>query len=135
LIDALNLYIEKFNQFGGSWDSPKNILFWRKIIGYIERYVPACYAQALCQGIYSIVENHEKLKRRLTFRYDPNVTYFPLDSDPAFRLGDDYAALQVFWDGVGGWANRITSYVKQKTSTSGRLCGGSQTFSPRVAVS
>jgi hypothetical protein len=138
LTDALNLYIEKFNQFGGSWDSPKNILFWRKIIGYIERYVPACYAQALCQGVYYIIVENEKLDRKLTFRHNPGVTYFPLDTDPSFILGEDYAAgaRGGVLAPLGATGTRLfTNYVKQKTSTAGRLCGGSQTFSPRVAVS
>ena len=116
LIDALNLYVQKFNQFGGSWDSPKNKLFWCKIIGKIERYVPACYAQALCQDVYDIVQNGKKLERRLTFRYDHDVTYYPLDSDPKFRLGEncgywasaDDAQVLTFGAG-GGWWMRATS--------------------------
>ncbi len=97
LVDAFNLYVEKYDQFGGNWHSPKNILFWRKIIGGIERYLPACYAQAFCQGVYQIVEDLEKLDRRLALRFDSKVTFYPLDSDPAFRLGEDYA-----WGGC--WA-------------------------------
>ena len=94
LVKAFNLYVEKYDLFGGNYDSPKNTLFWCKIIGYIERYLPACYAQAFCQGLYHIVECHEKLDRRLTFRYDSEVTFFPLDAgpaDPAGRLGYHYA--------------------------------------------
>lgn len=100
LTDALNLYDEKYDQFGGDWNSPKNLLFWRKIIGGIERYLPACLAQAFCQGVYQIVGNREKLNRQLAFRYTPDVTFYPLDSNPAFRLGHDYAA------GAGGRVER-----------------------------
>ena len=140
LIDALNLYVQKFNQFGGSWDSPKNILFWRKIIGKIERYAPTCYAQATCQDVYQIVECDEKLERRLTFRYDPAVTYYPLDTDPKFILGGNYAAARAAWRGrARGAASLFTlalsNYVKQKKSAQGRLCDRSQTISQRVIMS
>jgi hypothetical protein len=91
LVEAFKLYDEKYDAFGGTWDSPKNILFWRKVIGQIQRYLPACYAQAFCQGVGSIVEDGEKLKRDLKFCYGGGF-FYPLDGDPGFRLGVDYAA-------------------------------------------
>ena len=88
LVKAFDLYDRNYYRFDGD-DSRKNNLCWRKVIGYIQRFLPACYAQAFCQGIYSIVEGKEKLTRNLKFRDDKNVAFFPLDSDPRFRLGVD----------------------------------------------
>ena len=91
LIDALTLFVKKFDLLGGRWDSPKNILFWRKIIGYIERYIPTCYAQALCQGVPFIVMEGKKLTRRLTFAGHPDVSYYPRENDPTICMGEDYS--------------------------------------------
>jgi hypothetical protein len=91
LEEAFKLYDRKYELFGNRWDSAKNMLFWQKVIGYIQRFLPASYAQAFAQGIYYIVENGEKLKRSLEFRHDKNIFFFPLDSDPRSRLGFDWA--------------------------------------------
>jgi len=116
LVEAFKLY----DAFGG-WDGRQNNLFWRNVIGYIQRFLPACYAQAFCQGVLYIVEGGEKLNRSLTFRFDRfdnAFVFFPLDSDPSFRLGFDCAM------GAPNGSFRIlpparlaTTYVKQKTST------------------
>ncbi|MDP3268879.1 MAG: hypothetical protein Q8M40_07500 [Legionella sp.] len=88
LIEALELYNEFFNE--NSKLTPGGKLFWRKVIGYIQRFLPACYAQAFCQHLYYISEMREQLRRDVTFRY-VQVVFFPLDSDPACRLGFEYA--------------------------------------------
>lgn len=90
LMEASKLYDDNYSQFGG-YDSHKNNICWRKVIGTIQRFLPACYAQAFCQGIYGIVEDGEILRRRLKFRFGKNPFFFPLDSESAFRLGVDYA--------------------------------------------
>jgi hypothetical protein len=123
LVEAFKMYEEKYNDFGG-WDSRKNNLFWRKVIGFIERYLPSCDAEAFCQGTYYIVEDGEKLKRSLKFRYD-NDLFFPLDSNPAFRLGNDYGVARSggsLWlarlglAGFGG-VDYYKLYVEQKLQT------------------
>lgn len=99
LIDAFKAYEANYVRFGGKTtlgslfsdndQSRKNSLFLREVIGYIQRFLPACYAQAFCQGLDSIVERGEKLQRKLTFT--TGETYYPLDSIPNFRLGYEYA--------------------------------------------
>ena len=123
LVQAFKLYDKNFNHFDGV-NSHQNHLFWTKVIGYIERFLPACYAQACSQGIYYIVENSEKLTRSLKFRFD-YFCFFPLDNDPHHRLGYDYAFAPgmvdtwvPLWPGGtikyrhGGY---LANYVKQKT--------------------
>jgi hypothetical protein len=130
LVEAFKLYEEKFDLLGG-YNSPRNNLFWRKVIGTIERYLPACYAQAFCQSIKSIVCGN-KLNRSLKFKYSPTVIFYPLDSNPEFRLGVDYAAVtmpvtyeflkysSVLRVAFAAFRNLydFENYVKQKTSTS-----------------
>lgn len=122
LIEAFNLYDKNYNSFGDYY-SRKNILCWRKVIGYIQRFLPANYAQAFSQGLYHIVESHEKLNRSLKFRHINNLSFFPHDTDPSSRLGFDFAAagacfplLTPWGSGVDGHVVWLSSYAKQKTS-------------------
>jgi hypothetical protein len=114
LAEAFKSYddAKRFNDFGGRWDSPKNVLMWRKVVGYIQRYLPANYAQAFCQGLYYIVDDNEKLTRSLKFRFERTMSFFPLDSDRASRLGFDFA-------GGGG-------------AQGGALAAGGREASPRL---
>lgn len=83
LHEALKIYDQIYECFGRCFN-----YYWRKVIDNIERYLTACEAQAFCQGINNIVDGEEKLTRSLTFRYDANVRFYPLDTDPRFRLGE-----------------------------------------------
>jgi hypothetical protein len=93
LAEALYLFSQHYISFGG-FDSVKNNAVWRKVIGTIERYVPAATAQALCTGLGKIVDDHGKLIRSLTF-YNKHsrkpTSYFPLDANPCSRLGEEIA--------------------------------------------
>ncbi|MDR3491351.1 MAG: hypothetical protein P4M12_04810 [Gammaproteobacteria bacterium] len=106
LVEAFKLYDKNYDRFG-DYNSHKNILCWRKVIGYIQRFLPASYAQAFVQGVYYIVESGEKLNRSLKFRYENDVSFFPLDSDPSSRLGFDFAA----WGGGGTRLGLCIAYV------------------------
>ena len=130
LIRAFELYDQKFDKMGGKWDSAKNMYFWQKVIGYIQRFLPACYASAFCQGLYDVVDENEKLVRSLRF-YD-GAAYYPLDSVPASRLGYNWGAVgAVDAAGVrglraGGWRLSaralVKTYVEQKQSRCAALC-------------
>ena len=84
LLEALKVYDVQFD----AWSWNKRDLFWRQVIGYTQRFIPACYAQAFCQGLYSIVENKNPLHRSLKFKYE-SVSYYPLtdSSGPGFDYG------------------------------------------------
>ncbi|WP_133130035.1 hypothetical protein [Legionella yabuuchiae] len=84
LIDALKVYDAQFDRW--SWN--QRDLFWRQVIGYTQRFLPACYAQAFCQGLYYILEEKKPLSRSLKFQYDGS-SYYPLSdsSGLGFDLG------------------------------------------------
>lgn len=132
LVDAFTLYDEKYHQFGGRNDSPKNVLFFYKIIGYIERYLPACYAQAICQNVYDIIQRKKALKRGLTFPHSPDVTFYPLDSNLGFRLGDEFAVRGggLYGARLADWIRFLQTYVQQKTSMAGRFIRPQPTHYP-----
>ncbi len=89
LVEAFRLFDQNYGAFG-NFNSRQNNLFWCKVIGYIQRFLPACYAQAFAQGVYHIVEKGEELNRSFDFRFGRG-SYFPLDSNSKFRLGYNYA--------------------------------------------
>ena len=67
----------------------KRDLFWCQIIGFCQRFMPACYAQAYVQGLYCLVKLAEAFKRDLKLSYDRGA-YFPLAVDHS-GLGFDVA--------------------------------------------
>lgn len=118
LVEAFKLYEEKYDDFG-DFDSRKNNKAWREIIGGIQRNLSTPDAQAFCQSLYDLVEDGKKLNRSLKFRLNANVAFFPLDSDPRFRLGVDFAAGWRCWPGPMSAASRscadiFKTYVEQK---------------------
>jgi len=92
LIKVFEVYVK---QYGGS-NADKRNLFWRQVIGYVQRLLPACDAQAFAQGLYYIVENNESLRRSfkypIKYRNDDGEIY-PLDVLGGGRLGFDLAVL------------------------------------------
>ncbi len=116
LLKAFELYDEKFN--GWSWN--QRDLFWRQVIGYIQRFLPANIAQDVAQGLYSCVEEKEKSRRSLHFRVGGGAIY-PF-------LGFEYACACCVWDGramgggLGCWVGREgavfwKTYVEKKHET------------------
>lgn len=86
MLDAYSLYAQHYSAFLHSY-AWKNELIWQKVIGHIQRYLPACYMQALNQGLY-FVTHGDKLVRDLTVHYG-NESIFPLDQHQG--LGFNFA--------------------------------------------
>lgn len=117
LMEALELYDRQFDH----WDWPKRDLFWRQVIGYTQRFLPANIAMDFAQGLYYRVAKKEKSRRSFNFRFGGGSIY-PLTFDSLSGLGFDYAA----WGGPccrGGWAGGgwrpgfFKTYVEQKHQT------------------
>ncbi len=125
LVKAFQLYDQNY---GGFVSSRQNNLFWCKVIGYIQRFLPACYAQAFAQGVYFIIEECKKLPRSFGFRYCGG-SYFPLDSNSNFRMGYN-CAVAARGRGAGGLVGSgacqqgrtYQNYVKQKQQDCTSLC-------------
>jgi hypothetical protein len=93
LTDAKIFFEDNYALFGGD-GGHKNDLMGRKVIGGIERYATACLAQAICQDPFRIVVKGEKLRRSLYYR-NFRSSHFPLDADPSYILGRDYAGARL----------------------------------------
>jgi hypothetical protein len=79
-------------------DSPKNLLFWHQVIGYIQRYLPACAAMACLQSFYTVTDDGQSLKRDC--KLAGNLGFFPLDLAAQSGLGFDHAYYSYY--GIGG---------------------------------
>ncbi|MDR3491270.1 MAG: hypothetical protein P4M12_04400 [Gammaproteobacteria bacterium] len=91
LAETARLYDANYESFGNHWESPKNLLCWQKVFGYVQRFIPACDAQLIAQSLYYVFEKGENSRRILVFR-NGNTRYFPVDSNLHYRLGYHFAA-------------------------------------------
>lgn len=123
LTEAFNLFREQFTQlshsekifnpyhllkiytiYNTSWDDKsdpdhqKRDLCFRQVIGFVQRFMPACYAQAFSQGLIYLVNTetspeewkYETLRRSFQIRSDGS-TYYPISADSGLNLGFDCA--------------------------------------------
>lgn len=124
LIKAFELYDSQFEKW--NWD--QRDLFWRQVIGYVQRFLPANIAMDFAQGLYDRVENKEKSKRSFKFTYGAG-SIFPLAFDCLSGLGYEYGSgrVGVVGGGVravcaGGRAGAvITKLMSSKNSELGRI--------------
>lgn len=92
LIKTFALYDEKYN----NWSENQRYLFWRQVIGYVMRFLPANIAMDFAQGLSGRVEKKVKSKRSFNFTYGGG-SIFPLVLDSSLAgLGYNYAC------GIGG---------------------------------
>jgi hypothetical protein len=121
LIDAYALYdttwevtpATDFNNYA------KRALFWRHILGFVQRFLPACDAQVFAYGLYDIFKNKHVNPRSFKFKYDPGNAFYPLldaGSGIGYELGAvsgsgrfaPYCLLR------GGSRSMYEAYVAQK---------------------
>jgi hypothetical protein len=94
LSEAAELFKENHARFGNDYDSPKNLFFWQKVFGGVQRHVPACDAQNIAHGLWSLFHEEEESSRSLNFRSGYGK-YFPLTANPDLEIGHNCA--------VSGW--------------------------------
>lgn len=123
LLMAFEIYKKQFNV----WDSRKCDLFWRQIIGFVQRFLSAIDAQVFTQGIYCICNNETVLPRTFNFRIS-KMAFYPIHFDSCSGLGFDYACalggivtrdaacLSLGCSPVIRFAELYEFYIKQKYS-------------------
>ena len=80
--------VEYYNQRFSYWSWIQRHLFWRQVIGFIQCFLPACYAHAFCQSLYYIVIKKESRTCIPTFK-ESTYSFFPL-KQKGVGLGYDY---------------------------------------------
>lgn len=120
LIAAYQAYIDNFNDLA-TW--PNRDMFWQKVIGYVQRCVPANVAQALCSGVQTVLDDPSKFKRTLKFYNGGDFFSGAVDSGLGFdfgcysfyRVGARLSGPGVRFRRVAVWARGVGEiYVKQK---------------------
>lgn len=116
LLKAYECYDQRFRH----WEFNQLNLFWRQVIGFVQRFLPANIAQDFAQGLYYRVEKKEKSQRHFRFRFTDNVM-FPLTPNPLSGLGFDFALGRGFSaqtlctvSAMIGLASFYKPYVEQK---------------------
>ena len=122
LIKAFELY-EKY----ANWTLNQRDLFWRQVVGYVQRFLPANIAMDFAQGLYARVEKKEKSKRSFNFKYG-NGSIFPLSLDRSLGgLGYEWALGGLGGQGFGAVVRGAAAYFQilcqAKTAILGELCG------------
>lgn len=101
LYRAFEIYDDHYHDyFGSDWSDPRATLFWQQVIGYIQRFLPANYLQAFCDGLYKTekkLRNGSPQNRSFKLnRYDWDwCSWILADLYPrlASSLGFDFAIL------------------------------------------
>jgi hypothetical protein len=89
LLKAFELYTDKLD----SWSRNQQEIFWRQIVGYVERYLPANIAMDFAQGLYDRVQNTVKSTRSFKLAHS-GMSIFPLVFDSFSGLGYEWAHVQ-----------------------------------------
>ena len=88
LLAAYQAYIDNFDALT-TWDNRD--LFWKKVIGYVQRQMTAYDAQVHCSGVKSVLDNENAFKR--LFGFCNGGEFFPLSVDSG--LGFDFGCYSV----------------------------------------
>lgn len=131
---AFELYDQKFE----SWNWNQRNLFWRQVIGFTQRFLPANIAMVFAYSLYDVVDNQEKAPRNFKFRYGGGA-FFPLIFDSLSGLGYEYAAGDRCPPTIAGAAAAprlvfFKTYVKQKLQTYNTYAATSKTENLRDCV-
>ncbi|HVX01498.1 MAG TPA: hypothetical protein VHA52_13835 [Candidatus Babeliaceae bacterium] len=115
---AYDLYKLHYQALGDRYNAPKNMFFCQRIIGTIQKYLPANYLQAFAYGIDDIVDKKVIPPRTTKFRYD-NFSILPLGANADWVLGKNCWA----WDARGTWlrtagggCRRISNFLSIKNN-------------------
>jgi hypothetical protein len=104
LEQAMQVYIDNYDPWSGDQCS----IFWCKAIGYLQRRLSACYAQAHCQGLYNAIDGKQSLARGVTLNGGSLYFSHPLSSRKG--LGFDFG-LSSCGVGVDGSAGRWGAHL------------------------
>ncbi len=119
LIAVMTAYVDNFERLD-SWANRDT--FWIEVIGFVQRQIPAHFAQAHCSGLKSVADNPSTLKRCLKF-YKGGRRFFPVLQNRG--LGFSFAVYSGNGRGrlhhlrrapsfVDGALPMLKNYVKQK---------------------
>ncbi|MDP3706206.1 MAG: hypothetical protein Q8R24_09930 [Legionellaceae bacterium] len=121
LIEAFELYDRIFYQCSLNQCD----LFWRQVVGYVQRFLPANIAMDVAQGLYYRVEVKEPARRSFNFRVDGGAIY-PVAVGSfgglGFESGAGAAGSATRRWGAPARARSFRNLCQSKTTILGELC-------------
>ena len=133
LLKAFELYDSQFDRW--SWN--QRDLFWRQVVGFVQRFLPANSAMDFAQGLYNRVEAKEKSKRSFNFTFGGGAI-FPPSFDSFSGLGYEFACGRRAGEGEGYGVCSVASYFqilcRAKTTILGELCSSSRAAAIQATV-
>jgi hypothetical protein len=129
-LDLYNLHYESLKNSENSYE--KCNVFWRQVIGYIQRGLPACDRQAFNHGLNRVVSDGGKLRQRKFeggFLYG-NIKPFPVTAGDTSVSGLGYEeAYSELTLSLGSWRSFSSlwkEYIKLKAGHMKDLCTRNQ---------
>ncbi|OGO91355.1 MAG: hypothetical protein A3F41_00535 [Coxiella sp. RIFCSPHIGHO2_12_FULL_44_14] len=100
------------------WNETQRDLFWRQVIGFVQRFFPAYDAQVWAQGLHYVVANGEVLQRSLSFRRQEEKwtgSFYPVNFEYS-GLGFDYAVEGIGFAAVSGcgWPKWVSKFIENR---------------------
>ncbi len=119
----VNHVLQAFRVFDAQWETwstEQRSAFWRFVLGYLMRLVPAHIAQAFCQGLFRLIEQQQDLSRSLTLpNYAANKRFiWPALSELGITSGIEIymgsiGVLPYMCLRVGFWTAALETYIAQ----------------------
>ncbi len=91
LLRAFEIYRDQYHR----WNKDQHEVFWTQVIGFTQRFMPTCYAQAFAQGLNCLVNRQppQPLSRSLDFGWGAGKIFSDDGNDFHFDgLGFEFAA-------------------------------------------
>jgi len=120
-LEASKQYDANYPKFGGACDSPQNMLFWRQIVGYTQRFLPANVAMDVAQGLYRRVDEKEKPLRSLNFQYGGGASglgyeYVVCGAGMSMSGRCHYTVVLLFQDLMSSKNNKLGKFTQRQQS-------------------
>jgi len=91
-------------------------LFWRQVIGFLQRFLPATYAQAFAYGLCYMADNICSCPRSFNLRHAYRFSFYPL-SGPFSGLGFNFAYELGFpWEWQIAALEVVSKFVSNKNN-------------------
>lgn len=78
ILVAFDAYTDAFNKLGNGRMGDRHRLFWRQVVGWVQRFASASTAQVFVTSLFDIIHYGKLLQRRLSFHSD--FSFFPVSS-------------------------------------------------------
>lgn len=116
LLRALEIYFARC--YGWSYNQRR--VFWSQVVGFTQRFMPACYAQAFCYGLYFLTVRPNRVAPTRSFRIIGGEFFSDMSSFSAlgFKFGVVWREASVAGPGGGGSSSfQVSSAFKELCQT------------------